>query len=74
MLDSFVKTFLNRQLVFNQILTTVPKLNIYLDLPDIGYLNDKLKQEMQNVIEKYFYQIRPQFYFKNNFRIGTFLE
>jgi hypothetical protein len=74
MFDSFVKTILNRQLVVNQIVPTVPKLNIYLNLPDIGYLNDKLKQDMQNVIEKYFYQIRPQFYFKNNFRIGTFFR
>lgn len=72
--NATVKRFLNNRYSIPVQRITVPKQNVYMNLPLLGYQNNKMKLEVQSLIEKYFPQVSPSFYFRNLHKIGSFFR
>jgi len=53
---------------------TVPKRTVYLELPFIGYHTNKLKHEVNLIMTKYYPHIQARYYFRNNFKVGSFFK
>lgn len=52
----------------------VPKHKLYFSMPYMGYISDKLKNELQNIISKRFPHLDLVLVFKNNFTIHSFFK
>jgi len=72
--NRLVKQYLNRLYQSNNTIVTVPKRTLYLELPYIGNQTGKLKQDLNLIMSKFFPHIQVRYYFRNNFKIGSFFR
>jgi len=72
--NRMVKQYLNNVYKSHNIVPTVPKRILYLELPYIGFHTNKLKHEVNLIMSKYFPHIQPRYYFRNSFKISSFFR
>ena len=53
---------------------TATKQKVYIDIPYIGSQSNKLLSELKKLIDIYYPQVQPCFYFKNNYKIASFFK
>ena len=52
----------------------MPRQIVYLELPFIGHATGSLRRELLLLVNRFYPQIDPKLYFKNNFSIGSLLK
>ena len=69
-----IKKFLSNIFEPKQKISTVPKRKLYITLPYLGYLSDKLKSELMPILLKFCPQLDIIIVFKNERTIGSFFR
>ena len=69
-----VRNFLNNLYVPKVCAPTVPKMKLYFSLPYYGYISEKIKDDLKQLIEKHFPHVNLNLVFTNNFSIGSFFK
>ena len=72
--NGVVRKFLDSRYQADATMYTVLKQKLYLNLPYVGHLTDKIKRELLALLSRYFPQIQPIFYFCCNFTSGSFFR
>ena len=67
-----VQKFLSEKLDFRLRADTVPKCDIYFELPFIGKKSENMIQELRILITDHYPQIKPSFYFRSTRKIRSF--
>ena len=72
-IDTITKKFLSK--IYNPTTTTtVAKQTIYISFPYLGYISDKIKNEITNLTQKRFPHLNLKIVFKNTFSIGSIFK
>ena len=74
MFYKYVKQFLNKQKEDKPKEMSVPKLPVYVAFPYYGYVSEKVKSELKDIVFRRFPQINFRPIFRNNCMIGSFFR
>ena len=74
MFYKYVKQFLNKQKEDKPKEMSVPKLPVYVSFPYYGYVSEKVKSELKDIVFRRFPQINFRPIFRNNCMIGSFFR
>ena len=69
-----IKKFLNNIFVQHDKIPTVPKQKLFITLPYLGYLSDKLKSELMPLFSKFCPQLNIILIFKNDCTLKSFFK
>ena len=72
--NTILKKFLNHKFITSPPCATVQKQSVFVSIPYIGTDSAKLRSEILSLLSKFYPQIQPKLYFKNNFKIGSFFR
>ena len=72
--NKLVCEFLNNIYSPKPLLQAPARDNVYIGLPYIGQQTMNCKRELTELLSQFYPQIKPCFYYKNNFTIGSFLK
>ena len=72
--NNILKKFLNSKYRTKTTSMNVDRQSLYLCVPFIGEQTENLINQLSNLITKFYPQIKPLFYFHNNFKIHNFLK
>ena len=69
-----LKNFLDKLYHPKSPIITVPKKQIYFKLPYFGYLSERIKHDLQKLLDKNFPHLNLHLCFVNSFQIGSFFS
>ena len=72
--NGVLKKFLNQRFAVKISHSTVPRHKIFINLPYIGFQTTKMQGDIRSLLSSFFPQIQPNFYYNNNFKIGSFFS
>ena len=72
--SKILKTFLNNIFFPKTPIFTVNKKIVYFSMPYYGYISNKIKNEIQSLVEKRYPQLDLRMVFVNRFTIGSFFK
>jgi len=72
--DLVLKKFLDSKFIIKEQVSTVRRQDVYLELPWIGKQSKKMRTDLQQLFSSFYPQLKPNFYYRNNFSIGSFFR
>ena len=73
LIDKIIKDYLIKKFSPN-IIFTVPKKSIFVKLPFFGPQSDKMKQEIQSIVQKSYNHLNLKIVFVNDYKISSFFR
>ena len=73
LIDKYLALFLNK--IYNPTdFTVVPKKRIFIPFPYLGYISDKMKNEIGQIVTNMYPHLNLNLIFKNSFNINSFFK
>ena len=69
-----IKSFLNKLYEPKELQIIVPKKRLYIKFPYFGYISEKIKDDINKLLTKYFSHLDLRLCFVNSFQIGSFFN